>query len=57
MMEEVLVLFEYKDSRQQLTVLPTAVIAKELKFGYIAPMVKCLTSERASVSHTDEYLQ
>ena len=57
MMEEVLVLFEYKDSRQQLTVLPTAMIAKELKFGYIAPMVKCLTSERASVSHTDEYLQ
>ena len=60
MMEEVLVLFEYKDSRQQLTVLPTAVCkvtAEEfVKFGYIAPMVKCLTSERASVSHADEYL-
>ena len=31
MMEEVLVLCEYKDSRQQLTVLPTAVIAKEFE--------------------------
>ena len=31
MIEEVLVLFEYKDSRQQQTVLPTAVTAKRVE--------------------------
>ena len=60
MMAEVQVLFEYKDSRRQLTLLPTAVcevIGEEMmKFGYVTPIVKLSTSERASVSHADEYL-
>ena len=57
MMAEVQVLFEYKDSRRQLTLLPTAVcevIGEEMvKFGYVTPIVKLSTSES---SHADEYL-
>ena len=60
-MEEVQVLFEYKESRRQLTVSPAAiceVVAEELgKFGYAAPVVKLSGPESESISQSrSEYL-
>ena len=54
-MEEVQVLFEYKESRWQLTLSPPAVVcevvSEELgKFGYATPVVKFSTPESSSAS-------
>ena len=55
MIEEVQVLSEYKDSWLSFPLAAWEGIDEEIvKFVYIAPVVKLLMSERASVSHTDE---